>query len=306
MKFSATRYLSRGIIASLLFIVMSAVSWGPIDDVVQEEIGGEGGESDLLEFLIEGDGMEDEEIGEVDLIESPAEEEASAFERLLPMDEEDDFLPIDEENVEASSNSTDYSVGVIPSNGSCPGGTVTLKIRMDDEDDDNENRNGGWKGAISQDHSGTLFQFCKVNGTQFKPLATTDNSRNYYAVLKLGGSCPLNSYGFSRYFDNEDDDNANWSEGNIHPNTCDSNTRLYFCLFKFGSSTMTSFPNLGMSYGVFAASFFSKAIQVGYVYTDDEDDDNENSYSAPPSIAPAAKSIISDGSNTTLKLAKVK
>ncbi len=198
------------------------------------------------------------------------------------------------------------AIGIIPQKRTCPindsGLSELITIYMDDEDSANESRNSGWIGAISQKNN-TKFHFCKVDGKKFKSLNTYDD----YAVLKLGKQCPNGSKHFIRVFDNEDNQNANYSIGNIYPNISNRDTTLHFCLFKGKgsglSNTMSSFPTLGIKYGLFAPSNFSKAIDKGYIHTDDEDKDNKNKHYSNDSTT---TSIISGGINTNMKLSRVR
>lgn len=201
----------------------------------------------------------------------------------------------------------DQFIGVIPNNGACAAGVDMITIHMDDEDKNNANSRGGWIGGITSD-SNTTFRFCRVNGLNFRPLVNGSSYVNHYAVLKLGNYCPLGSVEFSRSFDNEDNNNANWYSGVINPNVSNSNTELKFCLYRDdnGSSTMTEFPELGFGYGVFAASYFSKAINTGFVYTDDEDGNNANRLTAPSTAVTDINRIILTGGNTRLNLAQVR
>lgn len=195
-----------------------------------------------------------------------------------------------------------FDVGIVPEVGyGCPAGSDEIRIRMDDEDDGNANQQGGWIGKTRSDgqHANTLFVFCKVDGDLFRPLSTASNASNMrddYAVLKLGTTCPSGSQEIWRRFDNEDDSNRNYSIGVISPNISNSyGTKLFFCLFRYapaGVSTMPSFPDLGLSYGVFAPGDFNRGIWLGYVRTDDEDDSNANSYGAPSDALEAARRII--------------
>jgi hypothetical protein len=198
---------------------------------------------------------------------------------------------------------TAYDVGVIPSVRSCPAGSEAIVIRMDDEDDNNENSRGGYHGAIFSDHNGTEFFFCRIDGRVLRSYQPPGFSARPYAVLKLGSFCPNGSFEFFRRFDNEDDSNNNWSFGNIAPNVSDSNTLLRFCLFNSGSS-MTFFPNLGFSYGVFS-TFIEQFAPSGFVYTDDEDDSNNNGYGVPAGLGPIARAIVTDGANTRLNIVNV-
>jgi len=202
------------------------------------------------------------------------------------------------------------AIGIIP-NGTrevnCPVNTYTglrelITIHMDDEDSRNANRREGWTGGITQSRN-TDFRFCRVDGNRFKPL----NNYQSYAVLKLGRVCPSGSSEFSRYFDNEDNRNANSWLGNIYPNISNRNTTLKFCLFKGKgrvSGTMSSFPSLGAAYGLFAPTNFIKAIAKGKVHTDDEDGSNRNNLRG--SNLNDVKKIIDGGRNTTLNTARVR
>jgi hypothetical protein len=204
-------------------------------------------------------------------------------------------------------------IGVIPNDMSCPtnanGSNELIQIYMDDEDRRNANRREGWRGAISQDRN-TLFRFCKVNGDKFKSLNSYGEN---YAVLKLDKRCPNDSIEFVRYFDNEDSRNANWSSGNIYPNSSTKNTTLHFCFFKGKNSndnTMNSFPEIGIKYGVFAPSNFSKSLESGYLRTDDEDWWNGNKLyltnGASSSYYNDIKHIVHGRRNTTMNLSRVR
>ncbi|MCP4353045.1 MAG: hypothetical protein GY795_46940, partial [Desulfobacterales bacterium] len=227
-------------------------------------------------------------------------------------------------NVASSEN----DVGIIPGNSGCPCNTERIVIYMDDEDDDkvndNSNENTGWIGAIEQDHD-TKFVFCRVDGNKFGNMSWEGFP---YAVLKLGRTCPEGSLEFSRYFDNEND-NENYTEGDIYPNTSgDSYTDLSFCFFPVSiESNMGSFPYFRrisgtdhtIEYGVFAPSFaqdLSPSIEIGMLKIDDEDDDNNDFFrlnNIPNSYIEGIYGIISswdpeniDKENTIIRLAKVR
>ncbi len=210
-----------------------------------------------------------------------------------------------------------HAVGIIPngtSSNSCPPVNAhsnkreLVTIHMDDEDSRNNNSRSGWRGGISSGRN-TTFRFCRVDGTKFK-------SRNVYgqnyAVIKLGRVCPTGSTEFQRRFDNEDLWNANYTRGNIYPNSSSNNTILKFCLFKGrGGGTMSSFPvfrsngtsGSNVPYGVFAApTLHVPRSWKGYVRTDDEDHRNRNRHSGDAT----AQSIIMGGSNTKLNTARVR
>jgi hypothetical protein len=206
-----------------------------------------------------------------------------------------------------------YNVGVIPdSSGACPVNSPHITISMDDEDKNNASSVNGWVGQTSHYSTGTNFQFCKVDGTLFQPLAATD-----YIVLKLGTVCPAGSYFFSRSFDNEDKNPHNTYSGDISPNQSSnspSQTILFFCYFPKLASGGASFPNLGVPYGVFAKSS-SLSLSTGYAYTDDEDKNNADSSYIPLYTNPIFNGVTSiiygsdalgGGRNSILLMAKVK
>lgn len=234
-----------------------------------------------------------------------------------------------------------YAVGVVPVDGTtCPADSQLVTIYMDDEDDDNNtdwvgyfgNDGGKWQSpqtpfrgvregedicsifGCTRFNENTTLRFCKVNGQKFKPLTTNVNAKSqFYAVLKLGQYCPNGSLNHSRFIDNEDDDNENWTSGPIAPNSQDHNTSLKFCFFRTGTSSnlMTSFPSLGIQYAVFHD--YDDSIQPSWViskrwhYSDNEDDDNINSSS--PSGTSAAYDfgrLVGSGTNTFFEFARVK
>jgi hypothetical protein len=215
------------------------------------------------------------------------------------------------------------AVGIIREAGTtCPAGNETVSILTDDEDTStNANTRSGWLGA-NVSSTNTRFNLCKVDGNKFKPLSNYDEIQWHYALLKLGETCPLGSTEFGKKTDNEDTTNSNSNTGNIWPNSQNTDvTNFRFCLFRNatpaspgvpGVPTMSAFPDIGIAYGVFAGSSFSTnfALSKGYLRTDDENTDNSNAYYIPTG-APAntqlyATQIISDGSNTYFRMAKVK
>jgi hypothetical protein len=56
---------------------------------------------------------------------------------------------------------------------------------------------------------------------------------------------------------------------------------------------MASFPDFsGFHYGVFAPDDFNRALALGSIRTDDEDDGNRNDFYAPPDALTAAKRVV--------------
>ena len=202
-----------------------------------------------------------------------------------------------------------YDIGVIPETVySCPGDQLAT-IYMDNEDDNPETYSNGWTGAfeITEPHKNLKMHFCRVDGNNFKPFFNAYDTDDHYAVLKLGDYCPEGSYDFSRYFDNEDDNNQNSSYGLIEPNVVNSNATLNFCLFiarDYNSGIQGFFPDLGFEYGVFGYNGSMNSAHWtagGMIHNDDEDDDNNNQFSAVNSqVEELAKQIIEpqDGANS--------
>jgi hypothetical protein len=172
-----------------------------------------------------------------------------------------------------------YDVGVIPDVGSaCPGEELT--IRMDGEDDDNMSTRSGWIGR-TESSSNTIFKFCRVPGSAFVPRVASTSTANY-GVLRMGRLCPNGSQKASVYWDNEDDDNGNWSTGHVAPSSLTSNTRLEVCVFPASSTAAnTPFPTDRMPshYGVFGTDQVPGVLDTGFVRADGEHDDNNNSFS---------------------------
>jgi hypothetical protein len=234
---------------------------------------------------------------------------------------ENDLLPEVAVTQQALSGFDQFAIGVIPTDfveddwGSNCGGFGRARMYMDDEDDSSNTRFTPWLQPFDDGQSddrqwfgNTTIEACRVDGRNFKAMTTSSASTSkFYAVLKLGQDCPNGSQEFSRYIDNEDDNNNNDHSGPIAPNVSNDNTTLKFCLFRYSASnTMSSFPDLGMPYGVFHdfdGSQPSWVIQKRWVRSDDEDDNNHNS------VTPASsdfQNIIEAWANTRFDMARVR
>jgi hypothetical protein len=108
----------------------------------------------------------------------------------------------------------------------------------------------------------TTLNFCRVDGTRFRPMTGANDPSQFFAVLKLGTDCPNGSIEISKVIDNEDDANGAPSGvlGDPGPNivttapTAGTLTTLVFCYFRAAASpdqTMSAFPDLGFPYAVF-------------------------------------------------------
>ena len=145
---------------------------------------------------------------------------------------------------------------------------------------------------------------CRVNGQSFRAKITNGISQDY-AVLQMGTQCPADSFPFSKYIDNEDDQNRNQVTGDIQPSRADSNSALRFCLFRSAivRPAMDSWPHLGMNYSVFGNPVGPNET-FGNLYSNDENDDNENRYSVSADWATSAKRIVTDGRNTNFRVVR--
>lgn len=194
-------------------------------------------------------------------------------------------------------------VGVIPATPACPAGISLVEIYHDDEDSSNANSRWGWIGATVSDRN-TRFRFCRVPSS-FRPILEAGSAYDY-AVLQLSLSCPSGSHSMWRYFDNEDSNNANSGSGPYFPNVNvgGRNWQMKFCVFddSQGAQTMTSFPSLGFTYGVFAPLDMPAPYNLwsGYLYKDDEDSNNQNSWTNGPD------SMMGGGRNTWMTIANVR
>lgn len=202
-----------------------------------------------------------------------------------------------------------FDVGVILDSGAtCPampgrGAPSELTLRMDDEDDSNSDQQSGWTGQITS--KDTTFRFCATSGLRFSQAAAWETQTAVYAVARMGTTCPVGSWPFARYFDNEDDSNNNSSIGHVPPHVSGGDTRLELCVFSAGQAVTprSTFPKLGVGYGVFAGTSMPGALQTGYIRSDDEDNNNGNYYVG--NIAGTA-SFLEAGTNTKLKTARMK
>ena len=113
-------------------------------------------------------------------------------------------------------------------------------------------------GAAPADRATTTFNFCRVDGSLFKPFVADGTQGNSYALLRLGEDCPPGGVKVSRYINNPDGVRTNATLGNIGPNQCSNVpgtfSQLEFCLFQAqedGAPVRERFPDLGFAFGVF-------------------------------------------------------
>lgn len=121
------------------------------------------------------------------------------------------------------------------------------------------------------------MSFCPIGSIGFGIRSHT------YALLSLDdNSCPAGSQRVIRHIDAEDDSpsisstTAVTNPANLIVDSS-KNVDLRFCVFPgSGGNGAFSFPNLGFSYGIFAASDFPGALATGTVFSDDEDTNNND------------------------------
>jgi hypothetical protein len=216
-------------------------------------------------------------------------------------------LDLETESVRAALGAP-YDIGVIPDvDQACPGEEVL--IHMDDENTSNANARSGWIGRNTST-TNTTFRFCRVSGTAFRP-ARSSNSNMTYAVLRLATLCPAGSVPFTRHFDNEDkprvvdvlSGQGTHKVGDIAPSISNKNTTMELCLFRASLDvpTSTPFPELGIRYGVFGS--VATALASGWLYTDDEDDNNANRLSGDHA---GSGTVLTANRNTMLFMSRVR
>ncbi len=182
----------------------------------------------------------------------------------------------------------------------------TLIIKMDSEDNNCSTSISGDCGfsRISNNTAKDVYlQFCVVSGDYL-----FNNKQDSYSVLSLGSSTPTN--GFYRLLDNEDGSNNNITtlNGSAISSyglcTFGVNTGLYFYSY-MASSTATTWdwpviPNL-QEYGVLGTN--SRTSYKGWIYSDDEDNNNANRYISYGNFNSAG--MIEGGANTKFYISSI-
>jgi len=198
-------------------------------------------------------------------------------------------------------------VGVVMSAAGC-GRMSRYEVFLDDEDHKNANDRRGWIGAIVSDKN-TLFRVCATDGRLFTAAA---NAGANFALVSLSPSCPAGFTRFDRYHDNEDHRPASWDNTPAGSPTVTvgsaKNTNMAFCVATGSNPAVpnSAFPDLGVSYGVFAGKdpkISPWALNRGWVYLDDEDDNNKNQPKNPPAYT---FDFLEAGKNTRYYLSQAK
>jgi hypothetical protein len=168
----------------------------------------------------------------------------------------------------------------------------------------------------------THLRFCRVDGRLFNPMTTSDtDASQYFAVLKLGESCPNGAIEISKVIDNEDERTGGDGSviyGRAGPNTTSvdpgsTNTTLHFCYFRRGDAPATALPDLGFRYGVFHKYKGEQppwVLAKSWAYSNDEDFGAQSMYLPSPATSPHTREfedvIESIGGDTYFDIAWVR
>ena len=197
--------------------------------------------------------------------------------------------------------------------GSC-GSYRELDIRMDCEDNNPASITKGYTANTSVENGDIYYQFCLVNDRKNFPQINSGK----YAVLSLDRRQATNgiNISFDRGFDNEDHNNQNvvYLNGEQQTLPFDSfaginisgNSALSFLLILKNASGPVRPPVLTgvSSYGVLG----SFAAQKGYIFSDDEDYRNANSFYSNTASESSVyfKGVMEFGANTKLYVSKAR
>ena len=205
-------------------------------------------------------------------------------------------------------------VGVIKNDANCVG-YDEIEIYMDCEDNNSATKWDGSGGSYRPStwviNSNARMKYCIVPGNDFHAYSDASAGAFRYAVLRVTTNFYSDAFETNRYYDNEDHNNANtawyqpWSgsgfsiKGSTNQTTSiyrtyiDGNSLLSFHVFDAGRLTPTTFvqwPDFnGMSYGVFGCCIplrnTSDPNYSSILYTDDEDANNFNYFSADEDVS---------------------
>jgi hypothetical protein len=197
--------------------------------------------------------------------------------------------------------------------GSC-GSYRELDIRMDCEDNNPASSTHGYTGNTVVSNGDISYQFCLVNDRKNFPQISSGK----YAVLSLDRRQLTNgiNISFDRGFDNEDHNNQNSVvlNGASQSLPFDSfpginisgNSALSFLLILRNSTGAAKPPVLAgvASYGVLG----SFASQKGYIFSDDEDFQNANSFYSNTASESSVwfKNVMEFGANTKIYVSKAR
>lgn len=187
--------------------------------------------------------------------------------------------PIGQKNIITRSGFTSY-VGVFKQKGKSCGQYSELKVRLDAEDTKTNSWQEGWTGESKVADKGNVeYYFCLVPQDNFKRI-----KGSFYAILKLG---PGITNTLVRLIDNDDKHTGNSYELNGQPIKVEDletvlgpgikedsagNTTLTFHVYEPDNiNGATSFPDLGIEYGVLGKITTIPVYETGSLAMDEED-----------------------------------
>jgi hypothetical protein len=193
------------------------------------------------------------------------------------------------------------TIGLLKKNSSasCNG---QVSFYMDLEDNSNANRivsGDANPPGIRLTSGGVHFTYCRVTVGEGGDYAEIPRVPYDYVVLRLSEDCPVGTYPFMRYHDNEDSKNNNSHSGDLGPNIISNNSTLEYCFVPALADSDLEYP-FSEDYGIFA-NYSSESIIHSEISLDDEDSRNSNSwtwYDTPNDIQERIKSILNGTSNT--------
>lgn len=210
---------------------------------------------------------------------------------------------------------TDYDIGlIVANNGNCPGEKILIYMDCDDfggmwppynPQTKATPRTSNSESPWAIDTKGNItMTFCRVNGPEYYER----RYGNQHAVLRLGALLSAPRFGgttITRYFDNEDNSNENYTIGNIGVNNQGRNTTLYFWTLP----PEPFFPNSGPGLGYKGMGVFGKVNNLDvadgwHYYIDDEDSQNANYWVVGPTkrVSSFSNDYFSGGKNTSMEI----
>jgi hypothetical protein len=198
-------------------------------------------------------------------------------------------------------------VGVLRGEQGC-GNMKAYDVFLDNEDRRNANDRRPWIGATVSDKN-TLLRLCGTDGQQF---ASAAQNGAIFALVALSNRCPDGFVRFDRFHDNEDRNPASWDSAPSGSPTATvgskRDTNLAFCVAPGPNIPVGNgvFPDLGVPYGVFGGrnrEGAGWALDRGWIFLDDEDNNNRNQPRNPPGYTWI---FLEGGSNTRYFFARVK
>lgn len=196
-----------------------------------------------------------------------------------------------------------------------------FNIYMDGNDGSNNFAGySGWTGGFTLSGGNALMRFCLVPSDVFNFVAGKN-----FAVLRVSATGNPKAQTIKRYFDNEDKRDASWVQFSSLPPARPYNMNgvtttnmsgvgnldMYLDYYpSSGATTYGSFPDFGISYGVFG-SLYSTTDRQGWFQTCEEQTNNANWFklNGQPTTTtagtPGVDGIMYGYTGTIMQLAKV-